>query len=396
MNSKDYALKVKALTDEFLGSQNKIEEELDRRQSNGWDNLVAIYAKDSRPLSVRIASLAQWILESNRGVSKLALDHLNYGGIKYRSELSEVATPVNYDAHDGADSYAHFNSDSAFIAGYWKFIARAPYKGWEEHTFTAMEYLGFIAGKGYATDPNYVMKVSRLFPEAERLLTGKVSEPETPKPEVPVKGNGKVIVLDPGHGGKDPGAVGLGKTQEDDVALAVCMAAKDYLERKGFKVYLTRAKDESLELSFRTAYANKVGADAFVSVHCNAASNRTATGTECLYRTGHASSMALASSVLKETLRVTGGKSRGLKASPSAGYSRSIYVVRNHPASRPATLVELEFISAPAMEQMLKDPVSQEMLGRAISNGVENYFEGSASASLAKLALNALMPVSPA
>jgi hypothetical protein len=136
----------------------------------GWLHLIEIYADDPRPMALKIASLAQFILESNRGKSKLAKEHLNYGGIKYRKELSDYAVPVKYEAHDGKDTYAKFEGDKAFIEGYWKFISRAPYKGFEKYADDSLGYLKHIKSKGYAESPNYVEKVSALFPEAEKLL----------------------------------------------------------------------------------------------------------------------------------------------------------------------------------------------------------------------------------
>ena len=419
LTALEYARKVRELTDEYIASQEDVVPEGELKEpaepgstpaptANGWANLVALYAKDTRPLSVRIASLAQWILESGYGTSDLAKNHRNYAGIKYREELKDVAVPVSYKAHDGKDESAEFPSDAYFISGYWKFIARAPYVGWEKHTATPLAYLEFIKAAGYATDPKYVGKVSALFPQAEKLLTGNKPEPapidkpaNPPVVQPPVRNpvislpNGKVVLLDPGHGGKDPGAVGPTKVAEEDVALAVCLKAKEFLKVLGYKVFLTREKDETLDLSFRTAYANKVGADAFISVHCNAAAKQEASGTEAIYRTGHKASFSLASCVLKQVVNALGSKSRGVKASPSAAIPRNLAVVRNH-ATRPATLIELEFISNPEKESLLKSSDGQEQAAAAIAAGVDDYFHGLSQPSTLKLAANALVAVSPA
>jgi len=92
------------------------------------------------------------------------------------------------------------------------------------------------------------------------------------------------IVVDPGHGGKDPGAVGLSGLQEKDVVLAIGrMVARKLEEELGIDVVMTRSTDVFIELQERTAIANKVGADLFISIHVNAALNRHASGVETYY-----------------------------------------------------------------------------------------------------------------
>jgi len=87
------------------------------------------------------------------------------------------------------------------------------------------------------------------------------------------------IVLDPGHGGKDPGA-SRGKTREKDVVLRVARALRADLEKAGFQVSMTRDKNEYLSLEERTARANALNADLFVSIHANASPNRKTHGVE--------------------------------------------------------------------------------------------------------------------
>ena len=87
------------------------------------------------------------------------------------------------------------------------------------------------------------------------------------------------IVLDPGHGGKDPGAA-RGKTREKDVVLCVARALRADLEKAGFRVSMTRNTDESLSLEERTNRANALNADLFVSIHANASPNHKTHGVE--------------------------------------------------------------------------------------------------------------------
>lgn len=89
----------------------------------------------------------------------------------------------------------------------------------------------------------------------------------------------KTILIDPGHGGEDPGAVGK-KYKEKDITLQIAKKLRTALLKKGYKVYLTRDKDTSLSLDSRSAKCHAVGADLFISIHCNATAKKTITGIE--------------------------------------------------------------------------------------------------------------------
>lgn len=115
-------------------------------------------------------TLAQWVLESGRGSSKLAQEHNNYAGLKWRDEMKGWGVPVSYLAHDGRTEYIKFETPLAFIKGYWRFIDRSPYAGWRQFCNDPTGYLGHIAKAGYAEDKKYVTKVKSLIPEAKELL----------------------------------------------------------------------------------------------------------------------------------------------------------------------------------------------------------------------------------
>lgn len=99
-----------------------------------------------------------------------------------------------------------------------------------------------------------------------------------------------VIVLDPGHGGRDPGAIGVSGTEEKEITLSVCRQIRDILaKRRDVKVILTRDSDEYLALPSRVAVAHKHNADLFISVHADAAPNRGARGLSAYSRSDRAS-----------------------------------------------------------------------------------------------------------
>lgn len=137
-----------------------------------FDQLLKVYAETTIDFpQLKGITIAQWLLESGRGTSYLATEHLNFGGLKWREEMVNFASPVDYDAHDGLDKYCKFDSLEDFIKGYWHFLDRSPYKGWRNNVDSAKEFIGFI-GPIYASDKNYVSKVLNLYAEAKQILAG--------------------------------------------------------------------------------------------------------------------------------------------------------------------------------------------------------------------------------
>jgi N-acetylmuramoyl-L-alanine amidase len=112
-----------------------------------------------------------------------------------------------------------------------------------------------------------------------RVPIGPGAEPRVPAPlRVP-----QAVVLDPGHGGNDPGAIGVGGLREKDVTLRLGLMLARKLEARGFSVVMTRNGDRTLSLEERTAIAEASGADLFVSLHANAARRRSLSGIETYY-----------------------------------------------------------------------------------------------------------------
>ncbi|MEH2408567.1 glucosaminidase domain-containing protein [Nostoc sp.] len=118
-------------------------------------------------------NFAQWLLESARGESYLAVNANNFAGLKWRyPDMKGFAKPLKMKVPSESEEveFCKFPDVEAFIIGYWKFLTRSPYKGLEEHTNTPENFLGFLKAKGYSTDPNYISKVVNLLPEAQKML----------------------------------------------------------------------------------------------------------------------------------------------------------------------------------------------------------------------------------
>lgn len=213
------------------------------------------------------------------------------------------------------------------------------------------------------------------------------------------------IVLDPGHGGKDPGAIGKNGTEEKAIVLDIAQRIKKHLLPKGFEVLLTRERDESVTLTERVEKATRTGADLFVSIHTNWAPNPRACGLETYFlseaKTDWERAVAsrenavferelsnplfkkddpvrliladlaqneflvesseLASKIQETTLPVTNSNDRGVRQA-------NFYVLRN--IFMPAVLVECGFLSNPREEKLLRKAEHREKIARAVAKGI--------------------------
>ncbi len=176
----------------------------------------------------------------------------------------------------------------------------------------------------------------------------------------------KVIAIDPGHGGVDPGAIGPTGLKEKDVVLDIAKRVAAELEAKGARVVMTRSEDVTVALPDRVQIAQDAGADAFVSIHANAARNRDSTGTETLYSGTMTLSRVLAESVQAALVNRIQQVDRGARE------RNDLLVIRE--AQCPACLVEVVFMSNYTEELMLLDPAFRQKAAEGIAAGVMSFF----------------------
>ncbi|MBD3879820.1 MAG: N-acetylmuramoyl-L-alanine amidase [Quinella sp. 1Q5] len=186
-------------------------------------------------------------------------------------------------------------------------------------------------------------------------------------------GGDRVIVLDPGHGGSDAGAIGPSGVTEKYVSLEVSLKARDLLTASGYQVVMTRTTDidvaapgvsDATELQARVDKAPS-NAALFISVHCNAFSNGRANGMETYYAPTAVQGARLARLLNEELERLGGLSNRGVKAAR--------FYVMTH-SQCPASLIELGFITNPHEERLLASDDYQQKLAQAITNAVNRYF----------------------
>ncbi len=220
----------------------------------------------------------------------------------------------------------------------------------------------------------------------------------------------KTIVIDAGHGGKDPGAVGYRKYREKIVVFQIAKRLKTILKDRGYKVYMTRNSDKFIKLSNRTKYANKKNADIFISIHANAISGKHAKkvhGIECYFLSPSRSKKAERIAALENSADMSDmnryGKNtflnflnhhkilasnklaidlqRGMLGALRKKY-KNVHDggVREGPfwvlvgAQMPAVLVEVGFITHPTEARRLVNKEYQKRLATGLAFGIDRYF----------------------
>ena len=181
-----------------------------------------------------------------------------------------------------------------------------------------------------------------------------------------IKKKNSLVIIDPGHGGPDPGAIGIRGIRETDVVLDVSKRVKQLLSEKGVRVRLTRKSEIDLDLPPRVLFANRTGADIFVSIHANASQGkkRNINGLETFYYRGWRGRL-LAKRIQKHILRVSPG-------SPDRGVKQGkFYVIKN--TRMPAVLVEIGFLTGRLDARRLEQSIHRKRIAFAIAKGILEY-----------------------
>ncbi|MCM8779793.1 MAG: N-acetylmuramoyl-L-alanine amidase [Candidatus Omnitrophica bacterium] len=269
---------------------------------------------------------------------------------------------------------------------------------------------------GSEKDLRYPVEISRgtiLLPTTfkeqvfDPLFKGYMSVPAIPRPQA--RGL-KKIVIDAGHGGKDPGAIGKSGLKEKDVVLDIAKRLQRHLEKGGKEVILIRSTDIFVPLARRVDIANRSNADIFVSIHANANPSRSLSGFEvyCLSNSVDDASRALAFIENNKGINLEnadfGNSSPDLQAivwdMVNTSNRQESYELARHLCRRvsselgiktngtkggpfyvlkwtemPAVLIEVGYLSNPSEEKMLKSSLYRQQLAEHIAAGILNYCE---------------------
>jgi N-acetylmuramoyl-L-alanine amidase len=180
------------------------------------------------------------------------------------------------------------------------------------------------------------------------------------------------IVLDPGHGGADPGAV-VGAYRESVMVLGMQPFFWKALADQGHCVTTTRVKDTKVPLESRVQFANHLGADLFISLHLNASADTAAHGPWTLYAKPSAKSLRLARSVHRQIAAVANLASADAYYPDDEGWTggRSLFVLRR--TAMPALLLELGFLTSELERKLLLDEAYVERLAVAVARGIASW-----------------------
>jgi N-acetylmuramoyl-L-alanine amidase len=200
-------------------------------------------------------------------------------------------------------------------------------------------------------------------PNPQPLSEIPVNRPQ-PTPSRRVKGR-VVVLIDPGHGGKDSGAVGIGGAREKDIILPISKKIAEVLQQNGVQVVLTRSSDYFVTLPGRVQMAERANADVFVSIHANSAGagRPDVSGLETYY---YDTGLSLARIVHRSILQSVNVRDRGVRKA-------RFYVLRK--SSMPSILVETGYMTGRQDMAKLRSASYQNQMAEAIARGILQYLQ---------------------
>ena len=184
---------------------------------------------------------------------------------------------------------------------------------------------------------------------------------------------GKIIAIDAGHGGGDPGAIGVTGTAEKEINLILAKKMKILLEKKGAMVVMTRTDDsvysdiKKEELDHRAALVQKKDAELFLSIQCNAVPNPSLHGAQTFYYPGSENGEILAKCIQSRFVKTLKNTNREALTLSSAYIMSKLEI--------PAIMVEVGFLSNAEEEALLNDDAYREKIVAAIYGGIVDYYE---------------------
>lgn len=210
-------------------------------------------------------------------------------------------------------------------------------------------------------------------PPVPPMKTGPATPPPppaAPRPAPSVNLTGKRIMIDPGHGGKDPGAWKGTRSRlpEKSIVLDIGNDLGRVLKNRGASVIATRTKDVFPSLEQRSNAADRYRVDLFVSIHADSApKNPAASGTEVYIQQGTAGNSLIAARCIVAAIKKAGIECRGIQP-------KNLHVLREH--SRPAILIECGFLTNSGDASRLNNDAYRTRLAAAIADGITDYFAG--------------------
>ncbi|MGE5396640.1 MAG: N-acetylmuramoyl-L-alanine amidase [Chitinophagales bacterium] len=248
------------------------------------------------------------------------------------------------------------------------------HQGWMSGQYIA-------TSSGTSSGADFVANLRKTF-LANASLINRVRPPTNPIPTQPPPSRGDVdrppggpdqiaIVIDPGHGGADTGATYFG-ANEKNLNLAMGLKLGETLKQAGYQVIYTRSNDTFISLANRSLTANTANADLFVSIHCNASTTKTLSGTTTYYTVSD--NAVLNKERLQLATAVQSALVSNLRLADKGVRTEGFYVTRE--TTIPSILVETAFMSNNQDYAVLSNEEKQWVIARSIAQGITNYLSG--------------------
>ena len=199
-----------------------------------------------------------------------------------------------------------------------------------------------------------------LIPKIRGYLITSYTPPGV-TPDISPRAVSGTVVIDPGHGGRDPGATSYHGYYEKTVNLRIARKLASYLENRGVRVIMTRNNDTFIELNERAEIANRAGADLFVSIHCDSHQSRSQNGYTIYVARSASWSSKKTGAAINQAMGQTGLSSVGIRNQDFRVLVRT---------ACPAVLVECGYLTNPSEASLLDDSDFQDRIARAISDGI--------------------------
>ena len=250
-----------------------------------------------------------------------------------------------------------FNPSINFVPSKLKLVGTAP-------DLWKLKLVGLPLGRLKTISEGSLQRFSSKARNTQRTSFASLKSSDLPE----VRRGRYRVVIDPGHGGPDSGAVGVGGVRETDVVLDISLRVARLLESKGVKVNLTRSSEIDLDLPPRVAIANRLSATAFVSIHANASRNvrKDVNGIETFYFSGRRG-LRLATNIQNALLQAS-------PKTPDRGVRRGrFFVIRR--TFMPAVLVEAGFLTGRFDGPLLANSFHRRKISFAIAKGILKYLQ---------------------
>ncbi|QHW34429.1 AMIN domain-containing protein [Paenibacillus rhizovicinus] len=319
------------------------------------------------------------------------LKSISYDGtgsiyLPYTGEMGSIKQEVLHNTERIVIDLPSMNFDPYFIPGFipssngsklgeilvdsHPTLKKIRYSYYSDKPSTVRVVLDLTAPTNYkVTNEDHVIRIDVLEqtgPAVDPPVTPPDTTPVTPPvTNPPTTGKVYKVVLDAGHGGKDPGALSVNGHKEKEYNLAITLKVKALLDKETkIKPYLTRSDDTFFELADRASIANKLPADLFISFHANMATSATVTGSETYY--WRSDSLALAKVMHKHLVAGTGLKDRSVRTG-------NFHVIRE--TTMPAVLLEAGYLSNSGDSSVLFNSANQDKIAKEIVAGIKEYLK---------------------